>query len=208
MVLHKSVSAIVRRPDLDREAFRAYYEERHAPLAVRHFPFARYVRNHVIEEGECGFDVLSEFWFADPGELAAVLEGPVGPAIRRDELRFMDKPRNRPASAREVILSPHAGAPAAVRSLHLLDWPGDDPAMAAAAAEWARQLAARAAGVSLDIVAPHGPSGFPARALVWCDADRDAVPPPAPAGVTLSRIAVRRIETPPRRLPGGRAQAG
>lgn len=88
--MYKNVSAIVRRPDLTREQFRDHYEQSHAPLAERIFPFSRYVRNHVLSPGKCGFDVLSEFWFADPAAIAAALEGPHGAAVRRDELQFMD----------------------------------------------------------------------------------------------------------------------
>jgi len=197
-MIRKSVSALVRRPDLSRDAFHAYYEANHAPLAVAHFPFARYVRNHLLDAPDIGFDTLSEFWAADFDALAAVSAGPVGPLICEDELRFMDKPRNAPAWAEETMLS--ASDRNDMRSLHLLRWTGEGDLPRAGLLTHARALAEDYAGLSVDFIAAWGVNPFPADVLMWVDGDT-ALPPP-PGAFQVRRVAVRRCETPPGQLLG------
>ncbi len=108
----KNLTLIARRADHSREQFRAHYEHTHAPLALRHIHvFDRYVRNHVADElggSAPGFDVCTEFWFAD-GEAARsvieVLESPVGEEIRADEKSFMDRDSITSIPATERVLS-------------------------------------------------------------------------------------------------------
>jgi uncharacterized protein (TIGR02118 family) len=104
----KTLALIVRRPGLTRDEFRAHYETQHAPLAL---PLMHglvcYVRNHVMQElhGAASFDVATEFTYRDAASMRAVvarLATPLGDAVRRDELRFMDKPLNRFFEVREV----------------------------------------------------------------------------------------------------------
>ena len=97
----RTLALIVRRPDTSREDFRAHYEEVHAPLALPHMKgLKHYLRNHVAEElngFEPGFDVMTEFTYAsdeDVKHIFRVLQSPEGEPILRDELSFMDKPRN------------------------------------------------------------------------------------------------------------------
>src|SRR5262245_58223054 len=97
----KTLALIVRRPDLSRGEFRDHYEDIHAPLAVRTLleGTTRYVRNHVREElfGSPVFDVVTAFWYRDAAaavEIVRRIDMPVGEAIRRDELTFMNKPAN------------------------------------------------------------------------------------------------------------------
>ena len=91
---------LVRRPDLSRDAFRAHYEGVHVPTALPLLAgVSRYVRHHVREElhGRPGFDCMTALEYRDLAamdRLRARLEGPEGEAVRSDELRFMDKPRN------------------------------------------------------------------------------------------------------------------
>ena len=62
----KNLGLIPRRANLSRPAFREYYEQRHAPLALQHLrSFRRYVRNHVVAAtpADPPFDALSEFWY-------------------------------------------------------------------------------------------------------------------------------------------------
>ncbi len=63
-----------RRPDLSLEAFRDYYETRHAPLCQRHAAgVQRYIRRYLDPQPhpETGpgtdlpFDVITELWFED-----------------------------------------------------------------------------------------------------------------------------------------------
>jgi len=95
------IAYLYRRPDLERAAFRRHYETRHARLAQTLLPpFSHYVRNHVI--GSAGAltppDCLSEFGYASVArrrETAEILGSERALALREDELRFMDKARNR-----------------------------------------------------------------------------------------------------------------
>ncbi len=94
----KNLTLIARRADHSRAGFRQHYEEIHAPLALRHIHvFERYVRNHVADElggAPPGFDVCTEFWFADgpaAQSVMEVLESPAGEEIRADEKTFMNQ---------------------------------------------------------------------------------------------------------------------
>jgi hypothetical protein len=94
----KTLALIARRRDIDRAEFRDHYEEIHAPLAVRTLleGTTRYVRHHLREElfGRPAFDVVTGFWYRDAAAAIEIMrrtETPVGDAIRRDELTFMDK---------------------------------------------------------------------------------------------------------------------
>ena len=92
---------IRRRADVSRDAFRCHYEEVHVPTALPTLGgVVHYVRQHIREEifGAPGFDCMTSFEYRDAAAVRAAferIEGPQGDAIRRDELRFMDKPANR-----------------------------------------------------------------------------------------------------------------
>jgi uncharacterized protein (TIGR02118 family) len=107
----KTLALIVRKPGLSRDAFREHYEQRHAPLALPLMSgLVRYVRHHVREElhGAAGFDVMTAFAYRDRTALDGViarLASPAGDAVLRDELTFMDKPRNRFFAVREAAES-------------------------------------------------------------------------------------------------------
>ncbi len=104
----KTLALIVRKPGTSRDDFRAHYEGVHAPLAIGLMSgLVRYVRHHVREElyGPAGFDVATSFDYRDAAALQAVmarLQTPAGDAVLRDELAFMDKPRNRFFAVRDV----------------------------------------------------------------------------------------------------------
>ena len=91
---------IRRRVDISRDAFRSHYEEIHVPTALPSLGgIVRYERQHIREEifGAPGFDCMTSFDYRDAAAVRAAferIEGPQGDAIRRDELRFMDKPAN------------------------------------------------------------------------------------------------------------------
>jgi len=104
----KTLALIVRKPGTTRDAFFSHYERVHAPLGLSVMSgLVRYVRHHVREElhGAAGFDVVTSFTYRDAAALRAViarLATPAGDAVLRDELDFMDKPRNRFFAVREV----------------------------------------------------------------------------------------------------------
>ncbi len=105
----KNLALLVRSPALTREAFRTHYEAVHAPLALSIMSgLLRYVRHFVVEElyGVSGFDVVTSFTYRDAAALQGVvsrLASPAGDPILRDELTFMDKPRNRFFAVREAL---------------------------------------------------------------------------------------------------------
>ncbi|KRW57436.1 EthD domain-containing protein [Pseudomonas sp. TTU2014-080ASC] len=102
----KYVSLISRRQDLSREAFRDYYEQRHAPLALTFFPPQLYQRNHLnMPDAVVPFDCLSEFDYADDFDPLSVLQTEAGPRLAEDESNFMD--RSSVCSAKALPLARH-----------------------------------------------------------------------------------------------------
>jgi uncharacterized protein (TIGR02118 family) len=92
----KAMSFVSRKPGLSHEEFAEHYEERHAPLAMKHFPFKRYVRNYLPEAqaDELGFDCITEVWFETMEDCVAAAEFSVSEeyvVISEDEERFMDR---------------------------------------------------------------------------------------------------------------------
>lgn len=192
----KSLCTLVHKPGTTREAFQHYYEESHAPLAIRYFPFTRYVRNHLLDSDDIGFDTISEFWAKDTAALAEVSSGPVGEIMRADEEKFMDRARIAQAGAGEHVLS--AGVPMnadGLRTALLID---GDGAMADIALDWATELAADMPGVSLDITTAYGEPVFPASAVLWLPGT-PAIGR-APSRLQIRRLLVRRCETPREQL--------
>src|SRR5512139_3816481 len=102
----KSVCLLTRRPGTTREAFRDYYETQHSRLGMKYFPFAKYLRNHVLESSrEIDFDCVSEFYFDAGRSGGDLMATPVGEILRADERKFMDQSLIRPAGAEESILA-------------------------------------------------------------------------------------------------------
>lgn len=194
----KSVCLLTRRAGTTREAFRDYYETQHCRLGMKYFPFAKYLRNHVVAaSADIDFDCVSEFYF-DParggGDLMAT---PVGDILRADERKFMDQGLIRPAVAEESILAGpprDVAAPGTQRQLLMLEPAGGtaDAAFFAAARDWGLGLGAAQEGVmrvSLDRTTPFAPgaAGFPWRAMLslWLE------PGAAPARITAPSAALR-----------------
>lgn len=96
-----TIAHIFRKPDLGRAEFSAYYETHHTRLARRTLPaFSHYRRNHVLEstdDAQCP-DSFSEFAFENEDRVQmtrAILGDSRGKELLADELKFMDKVRNR-----------------------------------------------------------------------------------------------------------------
>lgn len=217
--MSKNIALLPRRSGLTRAQFRDYYETQHARLAIGYFPFTRYVRNHLADAEEVGFDTISEFWSDDLARLAALMETDVGELMRADEQRFMDRPQIRSGAAEEY---PLAGAARTTESAlldkyaYLLRLPAGAAATAVVAelTAWAQRLVARPdAGctcATLDIVHPWG-AAFPFDAVLWLWMSAPQAPAPsAPPGVTVwQRLRVSAHETPPAVMAQAlRARAG
>lgn len=89
----KSISFMKRKPGMSREEFMRYYEDVHAPQAVKIFKMKRYVRNYVIVPPgapEPDFDCLTEFWYETAEDARAALKLSKSPDGQTDEADFMD----------------------------------------------------------------------------------------------------------------------
>ena len=99
---------LVRRADLTRAQFRAYYDERHRALFERVTPpevragITRYVQHHACERtsaaDESPWDCITEMGFGDAAALRAWglwYDSPAGAVLREDERNFMDNDQRR-----------------------------------------------------------------------------------------------------------------
>lgn len=168
----KTIVLFRRRPDLSRAAFRDYYETRHAPLAVQHVHFTKYVRNHLIAPDDAEFDVLSEFWLADPAAAATLARSPGGAILREDETKFMTAERFRATAEESLLAGPPRDIEAgAIRKYALmLKRPPDLTEMdfATLIENWSAGLFAgnTLKRISMDVVRPFPEGVFPADAIV------------------------------------------
>lgn len=212
----KTLALIVRKPGLAREAFRAHYEKVHAPLGLSVMRgLVGYVRHHVVEElhGACGFDVATSFTYRDSAAFAGViarLATPAGEAVLRDELGFMDKPRNAFFEVREASALGARARAAPLQCIALVK-----RAAGRDAAEFAAEFAARALPalegsvrglrwrLHHDALPTLGEPPFDAATQLHADADDGLAAWCAAREREGSRVAlvrVRECETP---LPAG-----
>ena len=99
----KAVVLLKRNPSLSPEQFRKHYEEVHAPLAKRLFPFiTKYVRNYVTTAPfspagkEPKFDCITEEWFDNMEAFQTMMDiyaSETGRPIREDEKELFDMTR-------------------------------------------------------------------------------------------------------------------
>jgi hypothetical protein len=208
----KVITLIARRPDLSRAQFRNYYEDHHAPLGTRYFPFEKYVRNHLAasQPDDVGFDVLMESWL-DRAKAMAILTGEIDEIFAADEARFMNAPP-RPEGI-DVIEHVLAGPARAVdpRGLRKIAWflkaDGIDKAdFLERAAQWGKTLAAEAQATrgEIDETAPGHKSPFftgDAILMLWVGADTPAPVAPPPEGVAVqAALVLESEETTPEEL--------
>ena len=202
----KSIGLMAHKPDLTRAAFQDYYEQNHAPLAIKHFPFAKYVRNHIVPDAETdiGFDTISEFWCDDLEKLRGLMTGAVGEIMRADERRFMDQSQIRSGATEEFLVR---GTPRPIdvgthkEALLLKHGPSLDRAgFDAALKSWSAGLAADR--VTLDLISPWPGPAWPFAAIVWLWQDQGAAVELGrlPPGISLwRRVPVVGRETSPDR---------
>ena len=192
----KALAFMPRRADLTRAAFRDYYETRHAPLALRYFEFVRYVRNHVVDGSDVGFDCLSEFWPRSVEATAALMRTAVGDRMRADERELADQPRLVSSGCEEILL---AGAPRAenetgAQKLALLlrtQVAGD--ALERTLRAWIERLRVAPVRGTVDRVFGGWPSPAPCDAILWLHGVAEAEDVALPADVTM--IGWVRTET-------------
>ena len=94
----KIIVMLKRNPALSPEQFRKHYEDVHAPLAGKTFPFIRkYVRNYVMPLPSAGseprFDCITEQWFDDKDtfkKMTEIYASEEGRHVREDEKKVFD----------------------------------------------------------------------------------------------------------------------
>jgi hypothetical protein len=101
--MHKLLLFLKRKPGMSPDAFRAWYEDHHVPLAMRYMAGAeRYVRRYLEPTPgmpEMDFDVITELWFRDRktvDTVIGILFRDAMPAdVIADELNGFDRSRSR-----------------------------------------------------------------------------------------------------------------
>ena len=168
----KAVSLVTRRANLDRAGFRDYYETTHCWLAMQHFPFLGYTRNHLLDHPELDFDCISEF--AAPAEMAEidVMNSRSRQLVANDELQFMDPSRIRVAAVRPHQLIPSKeGGPQRLQA-QVLMIEHDQQALLQILQKLVPQLvAAHPAlhGMRLDLLDNDPRCPLPSNAVLWLD---------------------------------------
>lgn len=115
--VHKILLFMKRKPGMSVADFRAYYEQHHAPLALRHgAAMTRYVRRFLdpqphAESGTCAelpYDVITELWFDDEakfrGTLAYITTHVMPDDVIADERNLFDRATMRIATVVECEL--------------------------------------------------------------------------------------------------------
>lgn len=197
----KSICALAHKPGTTREDFQHYYEENHAPLAISHFPFSAYARNHVTGAQLFGWDTISEFWADDIEAAAALMAGPVGKIMAADEERFMNRPLIASAGVEEVIFSP--GDPAGTdgrRTAFLVQHAAEGVDLPSTVMEWAKGFARDMPGVSVDLTTNWTAQAFPAKAVLWLPGWQAQAA--IPYGLSTQTLLIRHVKTPAAQLLG------
>jgi hypothetical protein len=119
-VWHKILLMMKRKPGMSVEAFRDYYETRHAPFCAQWSnPKSRYFRRYLDPQphpetgmNELPFDVITELWFeeqADRDRTLAYLTSSVMPdAVIEDEKNLFDRSSFRIVTVTEYETDPSA----------------------------------------------------------------------------------------------------
>lgn len=192
--MDKLVCTLTRRADFEHAAFRDYYENKHAPLALQYMPFTRYARSYVLDADGIGFDVLSEFWLEDAARVGELLDGPAGEVFAEDEARFADRARIAAAPVDEFILarpSIEMGTVRRRKGLLLRAEASRREMIRGAGFDWACSFAKPSRELVVDFVTATSDPAFPADIVVWTDPSID---PPAPTGM-LSLWKTIEVET-------------
>jgi hypothetical protein len=197
---------------MSRDAFRAYYETWHVPLAIQHIPLTKYVRNHLIAPSNAEFDVIAELWLDGTTSPAEVRTSEAGKVLLDDADKFLAPDRFR-GSAEESLLvgPPRRYETGRVQKYALLLNRRAYAAEAdfiADARDWGRQLADRADAerVTIDVIKPLPGERVPANAILWLWLDSAfdvglTEKPPNPIDI-VSILTLDAYETPRDKLSG------
>lgn len=114
--LYKILLFMKRRPDMSREEFMQYYEEKHVPLALKYAGGMKsYTRRFIspqthVETGPCsdlGFDVITELGYDDEtifeNTLKYLSTAPLPDEVIEDEERLFDRTSFRVATCIEFV---------------------------------------------------------------------------------------------------------
>jgi hypothetical protein len=209
--MKKVITLIARKHGTTRAQFKDYYEQNHAPLGARYFPFDKYVRNHLNESvpADVGFDVLMEAWL-DQEKAYAILTGEVVKIFDEDEARFMHAPP-RPVgvdAVEHLIFGPPRGVdPRGTPkvTLFIKNSGGlDETAFQERVAAWGRELAKETGAdraIMDEVVPGHVSTLFKGDALLhlWGPTAIPDLEPPAGLHVEMA-MTLDSQETPPEDL--------
>jgi uncharacterized protein (TIGR02118 family) len=95
----KSISLLIRKPELTHEAFVRHWVEIHAPLAHAVPGMRRYVQNHIagtrtradIPETQIEVDGIAETWFDDREAMARANASPEAKRLHDDGALFIGR---------------------------------------------------------------------------------------------------------------------
>ncbi|UJJ31606.1 EthD domain-containing protein [Halopseudomonas maritima] len=194
----KAISLLSRRLDLSKDAFRSYYEDNHSPLAMRHFPYRRYTRNHLVEDVQgLDFDCISESQMMPGFDTREMMHSRSRQLMVEDERRFMRPEKIRVALAQEFLLldaEEHAQTGYQRRHALLLSRAGlrrDE--FRQRAERWAQALhrdVCELRQISLDLLTPVAGSDFPFDGVLWLSMPEQTRPLLALPGMVIASIAV------------------
>lgn len=203
----KSICALAHKSGNTRNQFQSYYEEHHAPLAIGYFPFSGYSRNHLTDDGDFGWDTISEFWAHDIQETAALMAGPIGKIMAADEECFMNRSLIASAGVEEIILSEGSRADEeGIRTAILVQDAAPETDLRSVLLDWAGSFARELPGVSIDLVMPWTELAFPAKAVLWLPGWQEQRA--QSSSLAVRALRVRHVETPASQLLGNRAKSG
>lgn len=83
--MFKAIILLARREDASREDFRAWWIDRHAPLASQ-LPGVRRLVFNLVEADDPPFDGVSELWFDDRAAFEAAYATDLGREVAADSL--------------------------------------------------------------------------------------------------------------------------
>ncbi len=95
----KSISLLVRRPELTHEQFVKHWVDIHAPLALKVSGIRRYVQSHIVDERRrpdipaigVEIDGIAELWYDDRDTMTRVLASPEMKALHADGALFIGR---------------------------------------------------------------------------------------------------------------------